>query len=109
VSGVVIVAPHDAAWARRAELMLVDAQLHVARAHYLGIIGYLLLAGGVRAVIVDQQCLGTGWPSLLDELRSLSPQTRVIIVGDPPLAAGDDVVAWPGDPAAALALLEATA
>jgi len=106
MSGVIVVAPPDAAWARQAEALLADSRLHTARVHDLGVVSLLLLAGGVRAVLVDHRCAGPGWPAQLDKLRRLSPRTRVTVIasgGGQPAVAG--AVPWPDDAGEALELV----
>jgi hypothetical protein len=105
--GVVIVAPPDAAWPKRAEPMFAGARMHVARIEELHAATLLLVSGEVSALVVDYRCKGADWAARVSRLRALSPPTRIIVVGVAEVElATVAIVAWPDDPDEALALVE---
>jgi hypothetical protein len=103
----ILVAPLGALWAEQARAVLIEAGVHVARLSDLGVVGMLVIAGNVEAVLVDQRLLDEKWRRYLFSLAAMMPGTRVIAIQDPDDRAhlADGSVGWPEDPRIAAALL----
>jgi hypothetical protein len=107
VNGVIIVAPAEARWPGRAQSVLADARLFVARLYEPGLLPLLLRSGGVRAVAIDIRTrLRSG--AMLRECAAVDPAVQLVLVHEdqPPATLGTwHSHAWPEEPAAMLALV----
>jgi hypothetical protein len=105
MKAVIVVAPGGAHWADRAAIALASEGLHVARLPNACAVGFMMVAGGVAAVLFDHRSLRQSWPELRARLQVIAPAARLLVIRED---GEDDVagtVSWPHDLAAVMRIV----